>query len=249
MSESITLLSVFFIGIFASIFGSMIGGGTLLSLPFLILIGLPPQVAVATERFGGIGQTFASFFRFAHSKKIIWKYVPVLTVISMIGSIIGANILVSINPVILHKAIGFILIILLPISFLKPNLGTQHHEVGIVKVVVGSFIYFFVQIFAAFFGGGTGILIAYNLMSFFGLTILESTATKIIPWFFLSVVSLVIFANSNLINYEMGVVLFFGMTIGGYIGSHIAIKKGDTWIKNIFYLLVAITVVKLLFFE
>lgn len=248
MSEIIILLSVFFIGIFASIFGSMIGGGTLLSLPFLILIGLPPQVAVATERFGGIGQTLASFLKFAHSKKIIWKYVPLLTIISIIGSVIGANILVTINPEILHKAIGFILIVLLPITFFKPKLGTLHNEVGVVKVIFGSIIYFFVQIFAAFFGGGTGILIAYNLMSFFGLTILESTATKIIPWFFLSVVSLIIFANNNLINYEMGIILFFGMTIGGFIGSHIAIKKGDIWIKNIFYLLVAITVVKLLFF-
>ncbi|QQS38384.1 sulfite exporter TauE/SafE family protein [Candidatus Woesebacteria bacterium] len=125
---------------------------------------------------------------------------------------------------------------------------TKHNEVGITKVIIGSVIYFFVQIFAAFFGGGTGILISYNLMSFFGLTILEVAATKIIPWFFLSVVSLVIFANNNFIDYKMGAVLFLGMTIGGYIGTHVAINKGDIWIKKLFYLLVAITVLKLLLF-
>lgn len=163
MSEIISLISVFFIGIFASIFGTMVGGGTLFSLPFLMLIGLPPQVAVAAERFGGLGQTAAAFFKFAYSKKIVWEYVPLLTIISIGGSIIGANILIKINPAALHNAIGIILLILLLATFLHQNLGIHHNNVSQNKIIIGSVIYFFVQIFAAFFGGGTGILIAYTL--------------------------------------------------------------------------------------
>lgn len=181
MNELIKLASVFLIGLIASVFGTMVGGGSLLSIPFLILVGLPPQVAIATERFGGLGQTIASFIKFLRSNKIVWKYVSILTVISLFGSLIGANILVRTDPKILHNIIGVTLIVLLPLIFLKRDLGIQSSEVGRNNIIVGSAIYFLVQIFAAFFGGGTGTLIAYVLMFFFGLTILEATATKIIP--------------------------------------------------------------------
>jgi len=168
MSEIIILILVLVVGVFASFFGTMIGGGTLLSLPFLMLIGLPPQVAVATERFGGIGQTAAAFYKFAGSKKIDWKFVPLLTVISSVGSIIGSLILISIDPAILRNAIGFILIAILPLTFLNRDLGIKHNQVSRNKIILGSIIYFIVQIFAAFFGGGSGILIAYTLMACFG---------------------------------------------------------------------------------
>ncbi len=248
MSEVLLLVSVFLIGIFASVFGTMVGGGTLLSLPLLMLLGLPPQVAVATERFGGLGQTLAAFYKFSRSQKIAWQYVPLLSVISSVGSVIGAYVLVNISPALLHNVIGVILLALLPLTVLKRNLGVKHNQVSGLRIFFGSLIYFLVQIFASFFGGGTGILIAYTLMYCFGLTILEATATKIIPWFFLSLISLFIFAQNGIVNYKLGVVLLVGMTIGGYIGAHLAIKKGDEWVKRVFYFLVMVSVVKLLFF-
>ena len=248
MSETITLFFVFLIGIFASIFGTMVGGGTLLSIPFLIIVGLPPQVAIATERFGGIGQTIAAFIKLFKSQKIVWKYVLCLTIISVTGSLIGANILVNINPVILHNLVGVIVLALLPLLLLKPDLGIQNTTTSKTKIIIGSIIYFFVQIFAAFFGGGTGILILYTLMLCFGLTIIEATATKTVPWFFLSISSLVIFAVKGIINYKMGTVMLIGMAIGGYIGAHIVLKKGNIWVKRLFFFFIIISAIKLLFF-
>lgn len=248
MSELAILISIFIIGIFASIFGAMIGGGTLISLPLFIILGLPPQVAIATERLGGLGQTLASFYKFARSKQIIWSHVLPLTIISVVGSVIGANVLLSINPTYLKNMVGILLLILLPLTFLKPNLGIiRNQEVGQAKILIGGFLYFLVQIFAAFFGGGTGILTTYTLMAYFGLTILESSATKIIPWFFLSTVSLYIFAQNGIVDYQKGAILFVGMAIGGYAGTHIAIKIGNIWIKRLFYAFVIISTMKLLF--
>jgi uncharacterized membrane protein YfcA len=248
MPEIFTLFSVFLIGILASFFGTIVGGGTLLSIPFLIMVGLPPQVAIATERFGGIGQTIAAFSKFLKSKKIVWKYVFGLTVISVAGSVIGSNILINIDPILLRNIVGLTILVLLPLLFLKKDLGIEHTMVSKRKIITGSIIYFFVQIFAAFYGGGTGILIAYTLMICFGLTVLESTATKIIPWFFLSISSLIIFANKGIINYKMGVVMMMGMAIGAYFGAHVALKKGNLWVKRLFIFFVIISVVKLFFF-
>jgi uncharacterized protein len=248
MPEIVVLFSVFLIGMLASFFGTMVGGGTLLSIPFLMMVGLPPQVAIATERFGGIGQVIASFLKFFKSGKIVWKYLFRLTVISIAGSLIGANILININPVILHNMVGVMILVLLPLLFLKKDLGVQRVTVGKTKIIIGSILYFFLQIFAAFFGGGTGVLIAYTLMFCFGLTIIEATATKTVPWFFVSISSLLVFAINGIINYKIGIVMLVGMTIGGYLGANTVLKKGNIWLKRLFIFFVIVSVVKLLFF-
>ncbi len=248
MAEALTLILVFLVGVIASFFGSTVGGGGLLSIPFLIFVGLPPQIAIATDRFGGIGQSITAFIKFYKSKKIVWKYVPLLTIISLAGSIIGANILLNINTEILHYIVGVLLLLLLPLIFIRKGIGVQRSKIKKQKIIIGLLLYFLVQIFTGFFGGGTGILIFYILMIFFGLTIIEANATNTIPWMVLSISSVIIFAYNGIIDYRIGIVLLMGMAAGGYIGAHVGIKKGNLWVKRLFVLLVVVSGIKLLFF-
>lgn len=104
------------------------------------------------------------------------------------------------------------------------------------------------MIWNGFFGTGAGPFSFYNSLFFFGFTIIEANATGIIPWFALSLSSLIIFARNGIIDYRNGIVLFVGMAVGGYLGAHTAIKKGDLWIKRLFILVVIISSIKLLFF-
>jgi len=248
MTEIITLIGIFIIGIIASIIGTMVGGGSIVSIIFLIFIGLPPQVAIATDRLGSLGQTITAFLKFLKAKKIVWKYVPILALISLAGSLIGANILLNVNPKILQKIVGIILLLLLPVIFLKKEVGVEHNTPKKLNMLIGIALYFMVQIFAGFFGGGTGSLIFYILMIFFGLSIIETSATMIIPGFVLMISSVVIFALNGILDYKIGFVLMMGMATGGYIGAHIALKKGSKWIKGLFTVIVIISAVKLLFF-
>ena len=233
MSPIIVLIGVFFIVVLASMLGSMVGGGSLLSIPFLMLVGLPPQVAIATDRFGSVGAAITAFVKFRKAKKIVWKHVLILSILSLIGSLIGANILLNINPDILHIIVGVILLILLPFILLN---------------FLGLSIYLLVQIFTGFFGGGTGPIIFYTLMIFFGFTIIEANATQVIPVLILYLSSLIIFALNGIIDYKIGTVLLAGMAIGGYLGAHLALKKGNKWIKGLFAVVVIISGIRLLFF-
>ncbi len=247
MPEIITLIGVFLIGIISSILGSLVGGASLLLIPFLIFIGLPPQVAIATDKFGSIGNALSAFYKFQKAKKIRWKYVPILAILSLAGSLIGANILLNIDPKILQNIVGFILLLLMPFIFLKKDIGVKDSKPTSFKIAVGLILYFLVQIFSGFFGG-VGPIIFYILIITFGFTIIEANATQTIPILVLFISSLIIFALNGIINYEVGAVLLVSMAIGGYIGAHIAIKKGDKWVKGLFALLVIILSIKLLFF-
>lgn len=243
------LLLTFIIGLATGFFDSTISAGGLISVSSLILIGLPPQIAIATDRFGTIGQTLAAGWNFWKAKKIIWKYVPIFTLISLIGSLIGAEILLNINPKILQSMVAILLFILLPLLFLKQEVGVEKVDVGRGKMVVGLILYFLISVFAGFFGAGTGPMIFYVLTFFFGLTMIETLAVSIIPWFVISISSIGIFALNQMINYWVGAILLIGMAIGGWVGAKVAIKKGDRWVKRLFIVFIIVLAVKLLFFK
>ena len=248
MPELSTLFLIFITGLATGFFDSVIGAGGLISVPTLVFLGLPPQVAIATDRFGTIGQSFTAFLKFWKAKKIVWKYVFALSIISLAGSLLGANILVNVDPKILQKVVGVLLVILLPLIFLKKNIGLQQIETSKSRKIIGLALYFFIMIFGGLFGQGTGPLIFYTLTYFLGLTMIEVLATGVIPWFVLSLSSLIIFALNGIIDYKIGIVLLIGMAIGGYAGAHFAIQKGDVWIKRLFAAFVIVASIKLLFF-
>lgn len=248
MSEVIFLLVVFFIGIATGFFDATIGAGGLISVPALVFLGFPPQMAIATDRFGTIGQSSIAAFKFWQAKKIVWKYVLPFSVLSLVGSLVGANILLKVSPAALQKVVGVLLLVLLPLMLLKSNIGTHRNEADKPKRSIGLIIYFLIMVFGGFFGQGTGPLIFYILTYFLGLTMIEVLATGTIPWLVLSLSSVAIFAFKGIINYKSGIILFIGMALGGYVGAHVAIKKGDSWLKRLFALFVLVSSIKLLFF-
>lgn len=248
MPELSFLLIISLIGITAGFFDSLIGAGGLISVPLLVFLGLPPHVAIATDRFGTIGQIIAALIKFKKAKKILWKYVPALSLLALVGSLIGANILLNIDSNILQYVIGVLILIIFPFVLFKSDIGIKSIKVSKTKIAIGLFLYLIIMIFGGFFGQGTGPLIFYTLTYFLGLTMVEVLATGIIPWLVLSLSSLIIFAYNGIIDYKVGIILLITMSIGGYVGAHTAVSKGDKWIKNIFIIFVVISAVKLLFF-
>ncbi len=237
-----------FIGLATGFVDSVVGTGGLISIPFLIFSGLPPKVAIATDRLGILGQNLGSLPKFLKEKKILWKYVPPLAILSTAGAYIGANILITIDEILLTRLVGIAIIAILPLLFIKKELGVKRNPSTRTRKMAGYVVYFLAMVFAASIGGGVGILILYILIIFFGFTIIEANSTDNFSWFFLSLLSLIIFGINGIVDYTLGITLFLGMVAGGYIGAHVAIKKGNSWVKMVLLVAVVISGVKLLFF-
>ncbi|MBI3577522.1 TSUP family transporter [Candidatus Gottesmanbacteria bacterium] len=240
------LLLVFLIGLAAGFVDSTVGSGGLISIPGLIFLGLPPQVAIATDRLGSAGQTAAALLTFWKAKKIRWNYVIPFTFLAIIGSYLGARLLITIDPKMLEKIIGLMLVVVLPFLFLKKSLGTTRKKTNIVQKIIGFVNYFFIMIYNGFFGTGSGPFAIFNTMYFFGFTVIESNATGIIPWFALSILSLVVFAQSGIIDWQKGIIFLAGMAAGGWLGARVAVTKGDVWVKRLFVVVVILSGIKLL---
>lgn len=243
----IKLIATYFVGAFAAFIGSQVGSGGLISIPFLIFLGLPPQVAIATNKFGAIGLAIGALARFIKSKEIVWEYVIWFSLLALIASQIGAKILLELDEALLQKIIVAIMLLVLPTIFFKKDIGTVDKKITGLKKVAGFVLYFFILVWQAFFGAGAATMIFYIMMIFFGMTINQASATHKIPGFVVSFGSLIVFIAHGIVNWPLGIAMFLGMLTGGYIGAHTALKKGNAWVKMLFAIMVIVSALKLLF--
>ncbi len=251
ISELITLNSVLIIGLIAGFLGGFTsGGGNLISIPFLIFLGLPVQTAIATDRFGSFGYVVSTIYKFSQAKKIVYKYVVPLSILSIIGGLIGTSLVINIDKNMLTKIIGAIILILLPLVVWKKDLGVKSGQVRSRSILIlGFFLYFLSAIYDGFLGAAGGILVAYLFVFIFGLTYTQANATEKIPYAFNAILAIIVFAISGLINYKLGVALLGGELIGAYIGAQQAIKRGDEVVRFIMIVIVILSSIKLIFFS
>jgi len=233
-----SIWAVFLAGLASSFVGTMIGGGGLLSIPILIFLGVPPQVAIATDRFAGIAAAAAALYRYARAGKVAWRYVPVFCLLSVVGALIGSTMLIRVEPEILQPVIAGILLAFLPVLLLKRDLGVSAGEVTQRQVRWGLLLYFLVQVFSGFFHGGTGTIIFFILMAFLGLTIVEVAATQMLPFITLAITSSILFAWNGLIDFQVAMILMVGGALGGNLGARFAVLHGERWVRRLFVLMV-----------
>ena len=172
----------------------------------------------------------------------------ILTLISIPGAILGTFVIVSIESDLLETIIGIILLLLLPFIFYKKELGVVAKRAQGFKRKLSHFGFFLLSIWDGFFSPGASFFQAYLLMKGYGYTILQGKAVTRVPYLIADLMSIGVFAYYAYLDYEAAIVLFAGMFVGGYIGTTVAVKQGDAWIKPLLGLLIVITAIKLIFF-
>ncbi|MFC1723617.1 sulfite exporter TauE/SafE family protein [Nanoarchaeota archaeon] len=243
-----TVILVFLIGFVASMVGGMAAGAGFITIPLLTILGLPPHIAIGTSKVGMLAMKAAAFVKYIKAKKVVWKYVLPLCIVSVIGSVIGANLLIQIPEKLLSLLIGVIILVFLPFIFIHKNAGVKRRKVSRLRTRFGYLCYGLVAVWAAFFGAGSGFFALYTFAYLFGLTILEAKGTSKMPQFLLDGTAIAIFAYHGIINYFYAAVLVVSMMLGGYIGAHIGVKKGDAWVKVVIGVVIFLSAIKLIFF-
>ncbi len=242
-------LLTFAISFVASIISGIAGGGAgFITSPLFILMGLPPQVAIATAKFGGLGITLGGFFTFRKTKFIKWKYVLYLSLLSGTAGIIGSFWLLSLDEKVIEKSIGVLMLLSLPVLLLKKDSGIVETVTSKSSTIVGGILFFCIAILQSSFGSGIGTLIPVVMTNLFGFTSLEANATRKIPGIVLALISLVIFMAYSVVNYKLGVCILTGTYLGSTVGTKIAVKKGDVFVKRFLIVIIVILSVKLLLF-
>jgi uncharacterized membrane protein YfcA len=224
---------IFVVSILGGAFGTLVGGTSLLTIPVLIFLGFPPHTAIGTDRLGISGLTTVGWYKF-HQKGLIHYSISLwMGVAALIGSFLGANLVLGISMGLLRKIIAAATVLILIIVVAQPRLGLEKRKQGIRGRAYGTgiFLGFIIGIYGGFYGAMAGTFLLYVLLFVFEQTFLEGAATLKI---------------TSLMMTTMAAAMFLGCAIGSYIGAHYSDRIGNVWIKRLFIFIVLIMVVKLL---
>ncbi|MDH7446485.1 sulfite exporter TauE/SafE family protein [Aquimarina sp. 2201CG14-23] len=247
MNETLLLILLAIVGFIAGVINTIAGGGSLLTLPMLIFMGLPPSIANGTNRIGIFIQSITSVAGFK-SKGIQPSIFSIyLGVSALIGSLIGARIAIDIKGETFNRILAIVMLVVVLIMVFKPKINAEEFIERIQgKYRVLSILAFFViGIYGGFIQAGVGIFILLALTSINRMSLVKSNAVKALVVFIYTIGALAIFAYDNQINYLYGFVLAFGNASGGWIASRWSVKKGDGIVKIFLVIMVIAMAIKL----
>lgn len=239
------------VGLFAGFLNVVAGGGSLITLPILIFLGLPAPVANATNRVALIFQNISAVSGF-HSKGVkVTKYSIYLGLAAVPGAIIGAIVSTRLEGELFNRIIAIVMIGVIVITFFSPNKSNSNasEKMGFKHQAIGAITFFFIGLYGGFIQAGVGFLIMAALTNINYMSLVKTNAIKVFVVFFYTVAALAVFIWKGVIYWEYGLSLAIGNSTGAWITSRWSVKVPEKVIKRILAVTVMGLAVKLWFYS
>ena len=240
---------LFLIGILAGVLNVLAGGGSLLTLPLLIFMGLPSAVANGTNRIAIFCQNLFAIRGFKKRGYFSTELALICTPPALLGSWLGASLAISMDDMVFKRLLAVIMIGVLIFTALDPMKGRRYEGISFEtsRKLALAISFFFVGIYGGFVQAGVGFIVIAALMVH-GLDLIRINAIKVFVIFVYTFIALAVFIFHGQVNYVLGFGLAAGNSIGGMLGPKLAVDKGHDWIKKVVNLTVLAFAVKLLLF-
>jgi uncharacterized membrane protein YfcA len=229
---------------------SMAGGGGLITLPALIAAGLPPHVALATNKVqSAIGTSFSTF-RYLRSGYVILPLGITGFAFSFVGSYAGAWTVLHVPGSSLEALIPVLIVIVAAITFLRKDFGVTDQRDRVERrhfVMAGAFA-FVLGFYDGFFGPGTGSFLAFGFVLFFHFGFLRATAHAKLLNLASNYAAILAFVLGGEIAWIVALPMGIANVTGAWTGAGLAIKGGARVIKPVFGLVLLALLVKITFF-
>jgi len=235
-------------GILGGFINVVAGGGSLITMPTLILLGLPSATANGTNR---IALLFQNSTAIAHFKKHGYfqpKEAIKLALPASLGALIGSYFANIIDTSTFNTILAVVMIVVLFLTLTRPEQYFTKTQQNTTKKhpLIGIILFFFIGIYGGFLQIGTGFLIIVGLSLLTGSNLKKINSQKVLIILLYVLFSLIIFVYNNNIDIIAGLLLAIGMSIGGYLGSHFTLQVDERYIKAIITIAVVALSLKLL---
>ena len=243
-------LILFALSFVANAFSAFAGGGAgLLQLPLLIFLGLPFSVALATHKLASVALGLGATLRHLRESHLERRMALFILACGLPGVVLGASFILLVPDRSAQIALGALTISLGIYSWLQASLGHQHqprnrHRQG---MVIGGLVLFLIGILNGSLTSGTGLFVTLWLVRWFGLDYKRAVAyTLILVGMFWNGSGALTLGLQGEIRWDWVPVLLLGSLVGGYVGAHLAIRKGSAMIKRVFELVTILVGLKLI---
>ena len=250
MEEYYKLLILIPVGIIAGFINTVAGGGSLLSLPVMIFMGLPPAMANGTNRVAIFLQNISGVAGFRSKGVFVVPYSLWLGISALLGAILGAKISVELDDKTFNQIIAVVMVgVVLFTVFNRGKKGNGIDEdLGKKSQIVGAISFFFIGIYGGFIQAGVGFIILGSLTYINKMSLVRANSVKVFVVLIYTIAALAVFIIEDQINWLYGLVLAIGNMTGAWVASRYSVEKGDKWIKRFLIVMVTILAIKLWFY-
>jgi hypothetical protein len=234
----------------ANWFSALSGGGAgLIQFPMLIFLGLPFGTALATHKVASVALGVGATFRHFRESTLERRFSLIILGAGLPGVVLGASTILHVPAQYAQFALGVLTLGLGLYSVFKPKLGLEHAPKNregraLVSGVVGLFVVGFLN---GSITSGTGLFLTMWLIHHFGLDYKRAVAyTLVLCGLVWNGTGALVLGYLGTIAWDWMPALLLGSVIGGYLGSHYALKKGNRWIKRAFEIVTILIGLKLI---
>ncbi|MCY1579723.1 sulfite exporter TauE/SafE family protein [Staphylococcus pettenkoferi] len=239
------ILIIMALGFLAAFIDAVVGGGGLISIPTLLAVGLPPSIALGTNKLASVFGSMTSAIRFIRSGKVDLKLVGRLFVPVFILAMLGASLATFLPAQLLKPIVIVILTLVLFYTIFKKDWGDVRkvQSFTVKKAILITVLLSLIGFYDGFLGGGTGSFMMFILL-LFGFDFLGAAGNAKVLNFASNLGALILFMILGEVNYLYGLIMAASMIAGSYVGAMFAIKQGVGYVKVLFIVVTALLILK-----
>ncbi len=230
----------------AGVLNVLAGGGSFLTLPLLIFLGLPASVANGTNRVAILLQNIGAVWGFHRYEVLDWRALLWAAIPATVGSVFGTWAALIISDEAFKKILAGLMVIVTLWTLWDPTRKAAQQKKGRPQdqFFLLGLGFFAVGLYGGFVQAGVGFFIL-AVTSMAGLDLVRGNAVKVLTVLVFTTVSLGLFASQGKVHWPMGLALAAGNVLGGLLGVRLTVLKGHAWVKGVVTAAVVIFAVRL----
>ena len=247
--QAITLILV---GTVAGFINVIAAGGSMITVPVMVFMGIPGPVANGTNRIAILAQNITAVITFFRKGYSDFKLSLTLALCALPGAVAGAFIGTRLEGAWFNRTLAVIMLAIMVITATRKETqvnASDEVEISRKRLVAGHLL----MVVAGFYGGfiqiGVGFILIPILSRVLGLDLVRTNMHKVFIIGSYTTVALIVFISQVEILWILGICLAIGNSIGAWLGAHMTIRKGEKTIKLILNIVLGLFIIKLLFFQ
>jgi uncharacterized membrane protein YfcA len=241
-----TLVLLFGAGLGAGFIDAIAGGGGLISVPALLWAGLPPQMALGTNKMQAVWGTLMAVRRYSRAGLIDWPHMKLPIAMTFAAALAGTFAVTLVSNDVLRRIVPWMLLAIAAYTLVSPRLGARPGKPRLspatFALLGGSLLGFY----DGFFGPGVGSFWTIAAISLLGLELTRATAYTKVVNLTSNFASLLVFMLALRVRYDIALVMMAGQLVGGRLGAGLVVRHGAPLIRMVFISVVLAMVIKLL---
>ncbi|MBN3961612.1 sulfite exporter TauE/SafE family protein [Nostoc sp. NMS8] len=245
-SQLLLLIAIFFL---TSIISVITGSTSLITVPVMLQLSIEPRIALATNMLALTFMSVGGTLPFIGKKAIDRNRLPIMIVLTLLGSIIGALLVLVVPSKSMPLIISILMIVVAVFSITNRKAGIvlRIGKPSPIAEIGGYIATFVLGVYGGFFSGGYVTMLTAAYVSLFRMTFVQAIANTKFINIFSSLIATIIFFTQGIVDYKLGIILSITMFIGGIVGSRFALRLSNFWLRRIFLTTVIALALKTLF--